>query len=112
MAARDTVADNIDAAQDWWSSFDFDDFLVNLQESGFKGLLHISLHTAAAVPHLVRPADCAPRRRLTRLAAVADHIERSKEARKTLATATKEFKANRGDPVRPRPMALPHFGMM
>jgi len=30
---------------------------------------------------------------------VADNLDRAKEARKTLATATKDFKANRGDPV-------------
>ena len=30
---------------------------------------------------------------------MAENIEQSKEARKKIAQATKEFKANRGDPV-------------
>ena len=37
MSSRELIGDQIDSTRDWWTGFDFDDFLLQLQQSGFKG---------------------------------------------------------------------------
>jgi len=54
MAARDTVADNIDESREWWTAFNLEEFMEDLQDSGFKGHMIMNQNISLCFRHSIQ----------------------------------------------------------